>query len=81
MLGTLSSLIFVVLLSVLLITVTKRSNVHYQSFGHFFKRRFDLFERERLHTSRGKGAERKGEADSPLNMEPDMGLVPGTLGL
>jgi len=42
-----------------------------------------LFERERKR-EQGGGAEGKGErepqADSPLSMEPDMGLDSGTLG-
>jgi len=40
-----------------------------------------LRERESKHEQRESGAEEEGEADAPLNREPDAGLHPRTLGL
>ena len=52
---------------------------------HFLKIYFMESKRERKNTcatrgwGRGRGRKRDSQADSPLSMEPDMGLCPRTL--
>ena len=45
----------------------------------FFKDFIYLFDTEREHTRVKQQAEGEGEADAPLNGEPDTGLDPRTL--